>query len=572
MDETLKVALETIEMGKQAIVFVPSKASAEKTAEDLSLLLLGNGIELHDLEANVLKAVTSPTRQCKRLAKVVKKGVAFHHAGLANKQRELIEDEFRAGRVKIICATPTLAAGLSMPAFRVILKSLKRFSGKWGMDWIPVLEYFQMAGRAGRPEHEDYGEAIAIAKNDKQKEEIYQRYICGKPEEIYSKLAAEPVLRTYLLSLISSGIITTEKNMKGFFRETFWAHQYQDFFELECIMDKMLGLLLDWGFVRKLGDLRLGADGFVTSEPVEEEEVVEEKSFGFEKASSILAKVKKIPELVNGKAVSKVGKEKNESEKSNNDDDEGSDDILKATPIGKRVSQLYLDPLTAKHLIDAMDQAKLKGAEKRSAFAYLQILANTLEMRPRLRIKTKEQDWIQEELIQHYDELLQEEPAEYDYNYHDFMDSIKTTLFFEAWIDESGEDFLLEKFNVRPGEIKVKLDIADWLLYSSEELADILNYREIVSELRKLRLRIKNGAKEELLVLLKLRGIGRKRARRLFNNGLKNLGDLKRIDNSTLSQILGKKVAENVKVQLGQEVVEVPAGRRKGQLGLGKYS
>ncbi|MHA1221590.1 MAG: helicase-related protein, partial [Candidatus Heimdallarchaeota archaeon] len=145
MDETLKVALETIEMGKQAIVFVPSKASAEKTAEDLSLLLLGNGIELHDLEANVLKAVTSPTRQCKRLAKVVKKGVAFHHAGLANKQRELIEDEFRAGRVKIICATPTLAAGLSMPAFRVILKSLKRFSGKWGMDWIPVLEYFQMA-------------------------------------------------------------------------------------------------------------------------------------------------------------------------------------------------------------------------------------------------------------------------------------------------------------------------------------------------------------------------------------------------------------------------------------------
>jgi len=549
MDDTLKVALDTIEMGKQAIVFAPSKASAEKTAEDLSLLIKGNSVELHDLEASVLKAVSPATRQCKRLAKIVKKGVAFHHAGLANKQRELIEDEFRAGRIKVICATPTLAAGLSMPAFRVILKSLKRFSGKWGMDWIPVLEYMQMAGRAGRPEHEAFGEAISIVKDDKQKEEVYQKYICGKPEEIYSKLAAEPVLRTYLLSLIASGIIRTEHEMKDFFRNTFWAHQYQDFTELENIMDRMLGLLTDWGFVRRLGELRLGEDGFVTSEPVEEE-AVEEKNFGFEKASTILAKVKKIPGMVTDK-----------SEES---------DMLRATPIGKRVSQLYLDPLTAKHLIDALHEAKKK--EGRTAFAYLQILSNTLEMRPLLRIGAREQDWIQEELLAHYEELLEEEPAEYDYSYHDFMNSVKTTLFFESWINEVGEDRLLEKFNVRPGEIKVKLDTADWLIYSSEEMADLLNYRDLVSELRKLRLRIKNGAKEELLILLKLKGIGRIRARRLFNNGIKDMGDLKRIDLATLGQILGRKVAENVKVQLGQEVKEVPAGKRKGQLGLGKYS
>ncbi|MBU1111802.1 MAG: helicase-related protein [archaeon] len=557
MDNTLKVALDTIQMGKQAIVFAPSKASAEKTAEDLSLLMMGNGVELLDLEAQVLKAVSPATRQCKRLAKIVKKGVAFHHAGLANKQRELIEDEFRAGRIKVICATPTLAAGLSMPAFRVILKSLKRFSGKWGMDWIPVLEYMQMAGRAGRPEHEDYGEAISVARDEKDKEEIYQKYVCGVPEDIYSKLAAEPVLRTYLLSLIASGIIRTEHEMKDFFRSTFWAHQYQDFTELENIMDRMLGLLVKWGFVRRLGDLRLGADGFVTTEPVEDEkEIVEnsEKDFGFEKASSILAKVKKIPGLVGGK------NKKTDDEKS---------DMLKATLIGKRVSQLYLDPLTAKHLIDALHEANKK--DSRTAFAYLQILSNTLEMRPRLRIKSKEQDWIQEELLAHYEELLEEEPAEYDYSYHDFMDSIKTTLFFEAWTNEVGEDLLLEKFNVRPGEIKVKLDTADWLIYSSEEMADLLNYRDLVSELRKLRLRVKNGAKEELLVLLKLKNIGRKRARRMFNNGIKDMGDLKRIDLATLGQILGKKVAEDVKSQLGQEVKEVPAGRRKGQLGLGKY-
>ena len=65
------------------------------------------------------------------------------------KQRELIEDNFREGVIKIICATPTLAYGLSLPAFRSILKDLRRY-GPRGMAYIPVLEYLQMSGRAGR--------------------------------------------------------------------------------------------------------------------------------------------------------------------------------------------------------------------------------------------------------------------------------------------------------------------------------------------------------------------------------------------------------------------------------------
>ena len=67
------------------------------------------------------------------------------------------------------------------------------------MDWIPVLEYLQMAGRAGRPEYEKEGQSIIIASDEDQKEEVYDKYILGQPEEIYSKLAVEPVLRTYLL-------------------------------------------------------------------------------------------------------------------------------------------------------------------------------------------------------------------------------------------------------------------------------------------------------------------------------------------------------------------------------------
>ncbi|MDP3733765.1 MAG: helicase-related protein [Nanoarchaeota archaeon] len=162
-DDLHRVALETITIGKQAIIFLPSKSSAEKTAEEIAKK---TAFFLPELGQEILTAVSTPTSQCRRLSHCVKKGIAFHHSGLTSKQKDTIEESFKAGKIRIICSTPTLAAGLSLPVFRVIIKSLKRYTGRWGMDWIPVLEYLQMAGRAGRPEYESYGEAITIAKSD----------------------------------------------------------------------------------------------------------------------------------------------------------------------------------------------------------------------------------------------------------------------------------------------------------------------------------------------------------------------------------------------------------------------
>ena len=333
MDPILKLALQTLELKKQAIIFTPSRISAEKTAEDISKL---TSFSLPELEKEILKAAGTPTRQCRKLSHIIKKGIAFHHAGLLQKQKELIEDEFRTGKIKIICATPTLAAGLSLPVFRVVIKSLKRYSGQWGMDWIPVLEYLQMVREGRRPEYETFGEAICIAKDQAEKEEIYERYICGKPEAIYSKLAVEPVLRTYLLSLISSGIIRDKHSMKEFFKETFWAYQFKDLHKLESIMQKMLRLLEGWGFITIAGTAK---DDFVSAN-----------------------------ELKTGM----------------------NDEKLRATLIGKRISELYLDPLTAQHLLEGLanfdrDSPATAGEEtsktNKNTFSLLQMISHTLEMR-----------------------------------------------------------------------------------------------------------------------------------------------------------------------------------------------
>ena len=504
-DSTIRLVLDTISIGKQAIVFANTKRSAEKTAEDISKQI--KNVSLDDLSEKVLKVLSRPTKQCERLAFCIKKGIAFHHAGLRAEQKELIEDNFKKGVIKIVCSTPTLALGVDMPAFRVILKDLRRY-GHRGLDWIPVLEYLQMAGRAGRPSYDKEGQAIAIAATDAAKDEIWNRYVNGIPEEIYSKLAVEPVLRMYLLSLISSGFVKDRDSIISFFEKTFWAYQFKDMYKLENVIDKVLKQLGEWEFIKT-------------------------SSEDFQSAS----------ELSNSKIV--------------------------ATLIGKRVSELYLDPLTANHLISCL---KIGYKEKiTSDFSYLQVLSHTLELRPLLRVRTKEYDDIQAEILKYHDFMLEPEPSFYDPEYDDYLNSVKTALFFLDWISEKDEETLLEKYNVRPGEIRAKLTIIDWLVYGSNELARMLSLKDVLKELVKLRLRLKHGAKEELLPLLRFEGIGRVRARKLFDNSIKDIKGVKKAKLIDLSQIVGQKIAISLKEQVGEKVSVVPKGRYKGQTNILKY-
>jgi len=508
------LALDTIDKNKQSIVFVESKQSAEKTAEEIAKLVRKHKKsvrpELTAIAEQIRDALGSPTHQCIRLAECVEQGIAFHHAGLVAQQRELIEDSFKKGIITTICATPTLAYGVDTPAYRVIMKTLKRYgTSSWGMNWIPVLDYLQCAGRAGRPNfHDDHGEAVAIAKDDVERDEIVAQYIHGKPESIFSKLAVEPVLRTYVLSLIATGFARTRQNLVTFFGKTFWAHQYKDILQLERIIDKMLVLLEKWGFI-----LQNKQDDFVSAA------------------------------------------------------DLGKDAVVRATPLGKRVAELYLDPYTAHHLIKGM---KMLQERTYSPFGILQLICCTLEMRPLLKLRVKDHEFVQAGLLEHYSDLLMMEPTAYDPAYDDFIASVKTALFFIDWVDEKTEEELLERFNVRPGESRTKTSSADWLLYAVSELLPLLNMHTRVSDIKKMRTRIQYGAREELLTLLRLDGVGRVRARKLYKNGLKDLGALKNVDELTLSAIVGKAVAKNIKKQLGENS-EVEVGVRRGQLGLGKF-
>ncbi|MFH7882579.1 MAG: restriction endonuclease subunit R, partial [Candidatus Aenigmatarchaeota archaeon] len=222
-------------------------------------------------------------------------------------------------------------------------------------------------------------------------------------------------------------------------------------------------------------------------------------------------------------------------------------DKLHATRIGRRVSELYIDPLTAHHFIQCLGRAKKKEIQP---FSFLQVICNTIEMRPLLSIRTGEFSELNEKIAERENLLLQKVPEEWDLEFDDFLKSVKTALMFESWINEASEDDILTKFRVVPGEFYSRKHVADWLIYSLQELALLLGYKELLKEIRKLRIRLEYGVKEELLPLVRLRNIGRRRARILYSSNLRSLNDLRRIPYESLSRIVGPKIAKSIKDQL----------------------
>ncbi len=482
----------TIDMNKQALIFTSTRRNAESLAERLSKTVYqklkhGDKAELGKVANEIENVLENPTEQCKKLSKIIKSGIAFHHAGLMGKQKSLIEDHFRKGAIKAIVATPTLAMGVNLPAFRVLIRDVKRYYDGIGSEFIPVLEYKQFVGRSGRPQYDSYGESVLIAKSEGDAQSLVRHFIYGQPEEIKSKLALEPVLRMHALALIASGFCNSVESIFEFFNRTFYSHQYGD---IELVKEKIgdiLKQLLEWSFI------------------------TEDKH------------------------------------------------SLQPSRIGKRISELYLDPLTAHQFLDAL---KIKDKREVIEFSYLQMISNSLEMRPMSNVRSSEVADTEQVVLHRNRHLMQEIPEVYDLEYEDFLKSIKTALMLESWINEAPEDYILSKFNTAPGELYNKLKIIDWLVYSVHELGLLSGYKDILQSLRKLRVRLKYGIKSELIPLVRLKGIGRVRGRRLYRSGLDSLEKLKNVPMEKLIQIVGIKVAQEIKNQMGVTEQNIQDGKQ----------
>ncbi len=246
------VVCDILDEKGQALVFVSSRRStvavAKKIASSVRPYLNRDVQEKLSKAAKKLSARPSAPEATKTLARVIASGVAFHHAGLDNNERTLVEDFFKDDMLKVVIATPTLAAGVNLPARRVVIRDYRRFEQGRGSYTIPVLEYKQMAGRAGRPKYDSYGEAILIAKSEQERDALTDEYVLAEPENITSKLASPSALRSHLLASIATEMTRNREEVDSLIKGTFFSCQF-DALELQHHVSSALIFLEDGGLI-----------------------------------------------------------------------------------------------------------------------------------------------------------------------------------------------------------------------------------------------------------------------------------------------------------------------------------
>ncbi|MCJ2534430.1 MAG: ATP-dependent DNA helicase, partial [Candidatus Thermoplasmatota archaeon] len=106
-----------------------------------------------------------------------------------------------------------------------------------------------------RPRYDKFGEAIAIAKNEGQKDEIFNNYILGDIEPIFSKLGSQSALRMHLLAAISTDFVDDLNGIYNFIDSTFYAYQSETF-ALKDGIDEAIDFLIKNGFIESINNDR----------------------------------------------------------------------------------------------------------------------------------------------------------------------------------------------------------------------------------------------------------------------------------------------------------------------------
>lgn len=467
-----------VEEGGQSLVFVSTRRASEQVAHQLvptmrALLAPEERAALRATAEMLHATAEEETEGIRRLLELVPFGVAFHNASLTNPERRVIETAFRDRRLKALVATPTLAAGINLPARRVIVRDTSRYDDRIGMNApIPVMEVQQMCGRAGRPRFDPRGEAVLLAKSPEEEERFLDTYLSAPPERVQSRLAAEPALRMHLLALVASGEVHTEGELERFFAATFYGHTLP------------VGELA--GTVRKVRDF------------------LEEQGF-----------------LVPGVE-------------------------LRATPFGELTSDLYLDPISALLMRRALERAP-HGVKP---FALLAAIAATPDL-PALFLRRGEERTLYERYAEEEPELLLKPEEEgFTPDLELFLASLKTAVILERWIEETPIVRITEEFGIGAGDLRTKVEDASWLLFGLSRMAQRFR-KELARTVDALALRVESGAAEELLDLIRLRGVGRVRGRALYGAGFPDRESLRAAPAAKVAAALSSSsLAEQVLAQL----------------------
>ncbi len=475
-DEIAALAIDCVKDKGQVLVFVNTRRSAQAEARRVAkemrhVLSPEERSVLSELSKQINNTGGETTKLSKQLSEYLRDGVVFHHAGLDQSHRKIIEDNFKKNIIKVICATPTLAVGVNLPSRRTIIRGLYRYVSGAGMKPVSVMEYKQMSGRAGRPKYDKFGEAILYSKNKQEQGDLFTNFIFADTEPIQSHLGNESALRVHLLASIVTGFITSRKSTFEFINKTFFSY-LEKHYDLSDMIIELLEFL-------------------------ERENMIK----------------------------SKQGK-------------------ILPTAFGTRISRLYIDPISAVIIRDCLKDLSMQL----NPLTILYLITSVPDMFT-LAFNKSDIEKIVPFANMHASDFELPLPLTTDYTSH--LAKIKTIFMISRWMQEEKEELMCEFFGIGPGDIHRFMDTAEWLLYSTIEIAKLFKIPGI-KPLHDLRAQVRYGIKPELIELVNLKGVGRMRARNLFDKGYKNIKHLKEVPLSKLQNVpnIGKEIAASIKRQV----------------------
>ncbi|MBC64183.1 MAG: hypothetical protein CMB15_00895 [Euryarchaeota archaeon] len=578
-EKILQSALDdTIAEEGQLLIFVNSRKSSQKESRELSKHVLkrvkdepkfDNGdrfVKLNKIAESINQNEDSSPLG-KKLSNSIKGGVAFHHAGLSNGQRKKVEELFKNGDIFCIVATPTLAQGVNLPARRVVIRDVKRWSSAASRNMpMPIMEIKQMLGRAGRPKYDKKGDAWIVSKNQDEEIKNVEHFLLSEPENVTSKLAnpnaitaeEDPALLTHILSLIATSDMNDRDALGKFFSKTFLSTHLESE-DLENQIDRVIKWLSDNDMIIKEGESERVKNRILKEIDNEnsEDNWDDDIPSWAESAKNISgisinrenhnekfgAMPRKGPAIFGFKKASNYEVEEVEIP-------DPPTMVYSATSLGLRVSRLYLNPVSGKILKDGLSNAMeiLTGIDLErqiSPFSLLHLVTCTPDFIP-LWPQKKDLEKIQDALFGHERELLMQSV--------DLDDErrMKGALVLQSWIEETSINELETEWNVQPGDLRSRVDLAEWLLYSTriilmedEELSrmDKESHRVLFEAIDETHRRMRYGCKSDLISLVSLRGIGRVRAREMVEKlGVSNVKDVALLtenDKIKLSELRG---------------------------------
>ncbi|CRK99220.1 CLUMA_CG012478, isoform A, partial [Clunio marinus] len=215
-DHLAALSLEIIPKSS-CLIFCATKQNCENVAKLLTELLPQELIEWKKEEKSTLMEhikADANGRICPILAKTIPFGIAYHHSGMTNDERKHLEEAYRCNIICIICCTSTLAAGVNLPARRVIIRS-----PYVGQHFLTLSRYKQMIGRAGRAGKCSSGESILVC--DPKDYQKLTTLLCSKMDETISGFVQDVsgmFIETVILNLIGTKVATSIDDLIDFFK------------------------------------------------------------------------------------------------------------------------------------------------------------------------------------------------------------------------------------------------------------------------------------------------------------------------------------------------------------------